>query len=187
MKRYINIAAAFLLAGAAIAQQSTYKVGSVGLPMQSKQAAPSAQSDTKNFKAPKAQGYVNDYEHDLDSATIKTLKQICSAHHRKTKEEIIIVTVPSVAPFKDMSSYVKALSNAWGMGENGKNNNVLVVFSRTMHREGIGVGTGLYNKLTNEMSQKVINEKMLPLFQQKKFGEGFIAGTKELVRLLERV
>ncbi|HZV12837.1 MAG TPA: TPM domain-containing protein [Candidatus Kapabacteria bacterium] len=170
------------IACSAFAQQKTYKVGGA---TPHNTVPPSGSQKTQQFKFPKPEGYVNDYEGDLDSATIKTLTRIASQHRKKTKEEVIVVTIPTYAPFKDLTEYVKALTDAWGVGEHGKNTGVLVVFSKTQRQMRIGVGTGLYNKLTESMSQKIINEKMLPFFKQNKYSEGLIAGTKELVKILE--
>lgn len=167
------------------AQQKAYKVGSINPPAKVKNSNADSLQNMPQYKFPKPLGYVNDFEGDLDSVTIKKLVVICSKHRRKTKEEIIVVTVPTYAPFKDLSAYVKGLSDAWGMGERGKNNGVLVVFSKNQRQVRIGVGKALFNRLTDSMSQKVIDSAMLPLFKQKKFGEGLLMGTNKLVELLE--
>jgi uncharacterized protein len=174
---------AFLLIANVCFAQKTYKVGGDTPHITS---SVDTLKQVQQYQFPKPLGYVNDYEGDLDSATIKTLARIASAHRKKTKEEIVVVTIPTFAPFKDLSAYVKGLSDAWGIGEKGKNDGVLVVFSKTQRQVRIGVGKGLYKKLTDAMSQKVMDDKMLPLFKQKKFSEGLLNGTEELVRLLEQ-
>jgi uncharacterized protein len=135
---------------------------------------------------PEATGWVNDFEEVLDSATEEKLTKLIVDHNLKTSNQISIVTISSIAPYDYMADYAKDLSNAWGVGEKGKNNGVTIIYSKALHEVRIVTGIGIENKLNDEMCQKVVDELMIPPFKKENYGKGLIDGVTELIRLLEK-
>ncbi|MFI5150877.1 MAG: TPM domain-containing protein [Bacteroidia bacterium] len=141
--------------------------------------------DAKISKFPEAQGWVNDFEEVLDSLTEAKLTKLITDHNKKTTNQISIVTISSITPYQFLSDYTKDLSNAWGVGEKGKNNGVTIIYSKALHEVRIATGLGLQGKLTDTHCQKIVDDFMLPSFKTGNYGKGMTDGVTEIIRILE--
>jgi uncharacterized protein len=136
----------------------------------------------KNF--PDQRGWVNDFEQVLDSNTTKALIDLAMLHQENTSDQICIVTIAQ--SWEPLSDYAKDIANAWGIGVKGKNNGIVIVFSKAKREVHISTGIGLEQKLTDAMCKKVIDESMIPKFRNGDYNLGLIDGVKELIALLEK-
>jgi uncharacterized protein len=135
---------------------------------------------------PEAIGWVNDFEEVIDSVTEAKLTKLIVDHNEKTSNQISIVTIASIAPYDYLADFTRDLSNAWGVGEKGKNNGVTIIYSKALHEVRIATGTGLEKKLNDAACQKVVDEFMIPPFKKGDYGKGLLDGVTELIRILEK-
>jgi uncharacterized protein len=135
---------------------------------------------------PVATGWVNDFEEVIDSTTESKITRLIQAHNDRTSNQISIVTISSIAPYDYLADFTKDLSNAWGVGEKGKNNGVTIIYSKALHEVRIATGLGLENKITDAICQKIVDEYMLPAFKTENYGKGLLDGVTELISVLEK-
>jgi len=142
--------------------------------------------DTASHKFPKPTGWVNDFENILDNQSKSTLINLIEAHKKKKGNQIAVVTVSNYGSYNSINDYAVDLANEWGIGLKEKNNGVLILFSKQMRQVRVLTGLGMEEKLPDDLCEKIVNEKMLPLFQSMNYGPGLIAGVQEIIRVLEQ-
>jgi uncharacterized protein len=112
-------------------------------------------------------GYVNDFAHVLDPATIAQLDNICQQLDQKAHAQIAVVTVNSLDG-SDIESYAVALYKQWGIGSKATDHGVLILLAVQDRKYRIEVGYGLEPILTDG---KVggIGREAVPLLRQNDY------------------
>src|SRR6202521_3177819 len=87
-------------------------------------------------------GYVNDFAHVLDQATISQITDIARQVDEKAHAQMAVVTVNSLDG-SDIESYAVDLFKKWGVGAKSTNRGVLIVYAIKEHRARVEVGYGL--------------------------------------------
>lgn len=134
---------------------------------------------------PQRVGWVNDYEKLLTANEIAELTTIIRNHQQLTGDEIAIVTTKSFAPYHDLGSYGKDLATVWGIGKSKKDKGLMIMLSKTKGEIQFVPGDGLKATLTDTVLNQLIDNKMIGSLQKELFGDALIAGTKEIIRILE--
>jgi uncharacterized protein len=131
-------------------------------------------------------GYVNDFEHILDSTQIKFIAAQLSGFEAKTTNEVGLVTISDFYVYgDDIKSFSEDLFNDWGLGKKDKNNGVLIVVSVNKRMVRITTGLGVNDKLTDALGDHIINDIMIPEFKQNNYGKGIANAVNEIIRILE--
>jgi uncharacterized protein len=133
--------------------------------------------------APERQYWVADYSKILSSVVISNLTHDAKAHEKNTTDQFVTVIVPSLGGWK-VEDYARWIGNAWGIGQRGKNNGVLLLISTEDRRVRIEVGSGLHNKLTDAIAQSIIDNEIVPHFKKGEMQEGVIAGHRAIIEAL---
>ena len=89
-----------------------------------------------------------------------------------TSTQITIVTIKSLGSY-DVGDYAIKLFNAWGVGQAGKNNGVLILASLGDHKMFIAPGRGLEGSLTDLQCGRIVRNEMRPSFKDGKYFDGF--------------
>jgi uncharacterized protein len=91
--------------------------------------------------------------------------------------------VPSLQGYP-IEDYGYRLGRAWGIGEKGKDNGVILLVAPNEHKVRIEVGYGATAYLTDAMSGLIIREAILPHFKQSPpdYGGGIEAGADAIVK-----
>ena len=137
------------------------------------------ENDTIGF--PKQIGYVNDFENVFTKEQISKLENLIRDYENKTTNEISIVTINSIEPYKDISLYTTELANHWGIGKTEKNNGLIILFSNTIRSIRISTGYGTEKILTDEICKRIIDKTIIPEFKKGNHYNGIENGIKELI------
>jgi uncharacterized protein len=130
---------------------------------------------------PKPAGFVTDYEGVFTEKEKAILNEIITIYERKSSNEIAVVSVVSIDPYKSMADYSLALGNKWGVGKKNKNNGVIIVFGRKIRQVWIRVGDGLRSKLGNEEIKTIIDTKIIPEFRKEDYFTGIKNGIDAII------
>ncbi|HET8710310.1 MAG TPA: TPM domain-containing protein, partial [Spongiibacteraceae bacterium] len=76
------------------------------------------------------------------------------------------------------------LGRAWGIGEKGKNNGVLLIVAQAERKVRIEVGYGLEGTLTDALSANIINTVIVPQFRTGQFATGVEQGAQAIMQVL---
>ena|SRR5579872_3978880 len=130
------------------------------------------------WKALKPQGYVSDFAHVIDPATKDRLETYCGIVERSTGAQIALVTVPSLEgePIEDVAN---TIFRAWGVGQKGKDEGILMLLAVRDRRSRLEVGYGLEPILPDGLDGSILRE-MRPALRQQQYGEAMMAAADTL-------
>jgi len=138
----------------------------------------SAAESFPRFTAPvvDAAGVVpNDVEQRVDAEL--------NDYQQRTSNQIAVAVVKTTGK-TSLEDYSIDLARAWGVGQKGKDNGVLLLIAYDDHKLRIEVGRGLEGQLTDLQSGRIIREQMTPRLRAGDAGGAIEVGTQEIRRAL---
>jgi len=131
-----------------------------------------------DWKALQSQGYVSDFAEVVDAASKARIESYCAAVERSTGVRMALVTVASLQgePIEDVTS---TIARAWGVGQLGRNEGILLLLAIQDHRYRLEIGSGLERILPDGLSGNILRE-MLPALRQRQSGEAVMAAAETL-------
>lgn len=130
---------------------------------------------------PKLTGRVVDDANIIPDAEQAQLNQKLAALEKQSTRQVVVVTVPSLQGY-EISDYGYQLGRAWGIGQKGKDNGVLLIVAPNERKVRIEVGYGLEPILTDGMSYLIIDNAILPRFKAGDYPGGISAGVDAIVK-----
>lgn len=124
--------------------------------------------------------FVTDQANLLAPADAKKLEGGLRRYADQTGTQVVVVTVPSLGG-RQVSDYGRALGKAWGVGQRGKNNGLVVIVAAQEHKVTIQPGSGLADKITPALTQRVIAQDFGPNFKQNNYFAGLSKGLSTLM------
>lgn len=129
---------------------------------------------------------VNDFADLLGEETKRELEAAGLEIWEQTKADVVLVTVPSLGG-STIEDYALALFRHWGLGDNEKNNGVLLLVDKERLLQGqpgkvrIEVGYGLEGAIPDGKAGRILDEMVLPLWDEQEYDAGIRAGYLALV------
>jgi uncharacterized protein len=134
-------------------------------------------------KWPAYQGYVNDFAQVIPADQKQILENFLGQVEQQTGSQIAVVTVPNVDN-ADIDVAAVDLFKAWGIGQKGKDNGVLILAAIQDRRMRIEVGYGLESVITDGTSGDIIRQYLRPSFRQGDYGQGLTDGATAVAQLI---
>ncbi len=128
---------------------------------------------------PALTGRVVDQANILSAADKTSLEADLAAHAAKSTDQIVVVTVSSLQGYP-IDEYGYRLGRAWGIGQKGKDNGILLIVAPNERKVRIDVGRKLEGILPDGRTGSIIRETILPTFRRGDFAGGIRAGVKEI-------
>jgi len=132
---------------------------------------------------PSLTGRVVDQANIVQPETRAALEQKLVDLEEKSGIQLAIATVASLEG-QDIEPYANELFRKWHLGENKKNNGVLLLVAPNERRVRIEVGYGLEGTLTDALSKVIITNAMTPRFKAGNFSEGISRGVDDIITVL---
>ena len=126
---------------------------------------------------------VNDLAGALGPAEVAALEQKLVAYDDTTGTQIAVVVVPTTgggAP----SEYAVELGRAWGVGQEGDDNGVVVLVALEDREVFIATGYGAEGGLTDATSGRIVRDVIVPAFRRGNFFGGLDAATDAIIAAL---
>jgi uncharacterized membrane protein YgcG len=134
-------------------------------------AAPSAASPPQPMSPPRM---VNDFVGLFTATEQQSLETLLQQYHSQTSTQIYVVAVPTLEGDTALD-YATRIGNAWGVGQAGKDNGIVILIKpKTAQESGqvaIALGTGVEPIISKRAAQGIVNNSMLPLFKKGLFAE----------------
>ncbi len=127
--------------------------------------------------------YVNDFAEVLSSETEQMIIKTSAALSEASGAQIVVVTIDSLDG-QDIESYSTGLFREWGIGDEKKNNGLLLLVAIDDRRSRIEVGYGLEGALNDAKTGRIQDEYLIGHFQAGDYDAG-ITGT--YLKLAEEV
>ncbi len=128
---------------------------------------------------PEPIGYVSDYARVVDPSDERRLAQIGAELERKTGVRIRVLTVPNLGG-QDLDYIAKALLAAWSESKEKADNTILILDALAEKRVRIELGKNIPRLISDEVSQRVQQQVMLPNLAQGERGEAYLLAVTEL-------
>lgn len=133
---------------------------------------------------PPLTGRVVDQANILSSTTERQLDSLLAQHERATSNQVVVVTLDSLQGY-GIAQYGYQLGRHWAIGQQGRDNGVLLIVAPNERKVRIEVGYGLEGTLTDALSKNIIESEITPRFKQGDMGGGILAGTRAILGTIE--
>lgn len=124
---------------------------------------------------------VNDFAGVLSSDEVRSLEDKLRTYYDTTSTQIAIVIEKSLEG-EDAFDYSVRLAEAWGIGEKGKNNGVLIYVATDDRKVRIQNGYGMEGTITDALSKRIIEEQIKPNFRSGNYYQGLDEATTVVIQ-----
>lgn len=125
---------------------------------------------------------VNDFSNLIPDDQEQVLENKLRAYHDSTSNQICIVILSSTQPY-DKADYSIKLAEKWGIGQQGKNNGLLILIAKEDHTMYIATGYGMEATVTDAMSKRIIETYLVPNFKNYEYYKGLDEATDVIITL----
>ncbi|MGG7048201.1 MULTISPECIES: TPM domain-containing protein [unclassified Campylobacter] len=129
---------------------------------------------------PQLSGRVVDSAQILNQSTKDELEQILANFEQNSSTQVVVTTINSLQN-KDIESYANELARAWGIGQKGKDNGVLLLVAPNERKVRIEVGYGLEGEITDAIASLILEQTILPKFRQNNYDAGVKNGIANII------
>jgi uncharacterized protein len=144
-------------------------------------AAPAA---AQTAEVPYLTGRVVDNAEILNADTRRRLTDVLRQHEQKSGNQVVVLTVPTIYG-EGVEEYAVRVFEQWKLGQQGKDNGILVLVVPKDRRMRIEVGYGLEGVVTDAHASRIIRNVMTPRFRDGDFNGGVARGVDALIAQLE--
>lgn len=130
----------------------------------------------------KSNRLVNDYANVLSASEVSALETKLRGYYDSTSTQIAVVLENSLEG-DDLFDYCQRLATAWGIGEKGKNNGVLLYVAIGDRKARIHTGYGMEATITDAMSTRIRTQQMNPAFKAGNYYQGLDDATTTIMQL----
>jgi uncharacterized protein len=131
--------------------------------------------------APNPPRLVNDFVGVLSPEEISSLENKLVNFDDTTSTQIAVVIIETAESY-DMNSYAVKLGREWGIGREGKNNGIIVLWATGDRRVYIATGYGLEGALPDAYAKRIVDGIIIPYFRESRFFEGLDKGTDAIIK-----
>jgi len=148
-------------------------------------AAFSTNGYSQNFPD-KPNRIVNDYANFLTQQEQNALENKLVQFSNESSTQIAIAIVETLDGY-DPASYAFGLGEKWGVGQQGKNNGILILVKpKTNTEKGevfIATGYGLEGAVPDGITKRIVENEILPYFKQGQYYQGLDEATNRIMEL----
>jgi uncharacterized protein len=131
-----------------------------------------------DWKTLQPQGYVSDFAHVVDANSKTRIEAYAGEVERSTGAQMALVTIASLEgePIEDVAN---TIFRAWGVGQKGKNEGILLLLAVNNRRSRLEVGYGLEPILPDGFDGGILRE-MRPALRSGDYGDAMMAAAQTI-------
>ncbi|MDN3669129.1 TPM domain-containing protein [Echinicola jeungdonensis] len=127
---------------------------------------------------------VNDFTQSLSQAENQALENKLEAYYDTTSTQIAVVLLQSVGQY-DIGDYAFQLGEKWGIGQEGKDNGLLILAAMKDHKVFIATGYGMEGAVPDAIANRLVDNVIVPAFKREAYFEGLNQATDMVIKLAE--
>jgi uncharacterized protein len=135
------------------------------------------------LEVPKLNGRINDHVGILDKQATEYLDTKLQAFEDSTSNQIAILIIPTLEG-ESIEDYAAEVFESWKLGEEKKDNGILVLLVIQDKKSRIEVGYGLEGVLTDLQSNEITDQIFPNYFVQGKYFEGIDTGLTKITQII---
>lgn len=129
--------------------------------------------------------YAEDYAGILTGGDRNRINAMGRALEQETGAQVVVAAVKRV-PDGDMESYANGFFRERKLGDKSKNNGILLLVSMEDRRARIEVGYGLEGALNDAKAGRLLDQYLIPAFQEGQYSQGVAAAYAALIQVVMR-
>jgi uncharacterized protein len=129
---------------------------------------------------PQLKGRVNDRANLLSPEAATRLEQKLAGFEQETSNQLAVLTIPSLQG-DDIDQFAIRVAEQWKLGQQGRDNGVLLIIAQAERKVRIEVGMGLQGVLPDLTASRIIREVMRPGLKSGSFDQAVTAGTDAIM------
>lgn len=133
-------------------------------------------------KFPQPRGYVNDFANVIPPNYATSISALAGEVERKTGVQIAVVTMEDIDD--NYQDYANRLFKAWGIGQKGKDNGVLIFNVVRQRKVWIETGYGVEGFINDARAGDIYRQAIRPHLREGNYGEGFLRGVQAVAGLV---
>lgn len=141
-------------------------------------------SSVQALDVPTLQNRVTDLAGLISSATLHRLESQLQTFERETSNQIAVLIIPSLEG-ESLEDYSHRVAETWKLGQQGKDNGVLLLIAKNDRKLRIEVGYGLESSLTDALSNHIIQNEIVPYFKSGDFETGIAQGVTTIIGAIQ--
>ncbi|MCK5136151.1 MAG: TPM domain-containing protein [Bacteroidales bacterium] len=130
------------------------------------------------------ESWVNDYAKVFSQAEKSQLEQKLNAFEYRSSTQIFVVTIDENDGYP-ASMLAPMIGEAWGVGQGGKDNGLLILLDMADRDVFIATGYGNEEYVTDALAGRIVEHEIIPNFKNGEYFAGIDAATNVLISLLE--
>ncbi len=128
--------------------------------------------------------WVNDYANVFTKDQAAELSRKLNVFQYNNSTQIFVVSVVDNMGYS-ASMLAPLIGEAWGVGQKGKDNGLIILLDMEAHDVFISTGYGLEEYITDALARRIIENEIIPAFKEGEFYSGVDAATDVVISLLE--
>jgi uncharacterized protein len=120
----------------------------------------------------------------LTAAQQAELEQKLADFESRKGAQIAVLLVPTTQP-EEIEQYSIRVVEAWKLGRKTTSDGALLIVAKNDHTLRIENGYGLEGVLTDAMSNRIIEDTMVPLLRQDQYFAAISAGVDQMIKLVD--
>lgn len=133
---------------------------------------------------PRPAHWCNDYALAVTPDFASALNHRLEDFEHETSNQFVVAIFPHMESHDSLDAYCRRVFNAWGIGQKGVNNGVVLFLFLQDHKVRIQVGRGLETPLTKPICQDII-QQMLPSFRASDIEGGVTTCVDAVIKILK--
>jgi uncharacterized protein len=138
-----------------------------------------AGTSSEDAAFPEPVGYVNDFTGMISPRARTLIDALARQVKAKTGAELVVATIPTTGGM-DIERYSTELFMAWGIGEKGKDNGVLVLVAVEDQALWVKPGYGLEGAVPDAVAHRIYRDVLRPGFRAGRYDEALVTAGKLL-------
>lgn len=124
---------------------------------------------------------VNDFVGILSQSERSQLEQKLRSYNDSTSTQITIVIVRTTEPYP-IGDFAFKVGRKWGVGQQGKNNGLVLAWATETRKIYIATGYGLEGAIPDAIAKRIISNVIVPNFKQAQYYQGLDEATTEIIQ-----
>lgn len=127
---------------------------------------------------------VNDFANIIPDAQESQLEAKLVAYNDTTSTQLVIVTMQNLDGYP-ISEFSYELGDKWGVGQEGKDNGLVITVAVDERQTFIATGWGMEGNVTDVMASRIIENVMIPEFKKDDYHAGLDKATDVIIGLMQ--
>ena len=116
----------------------------------------------------------------LSASVEKEITSVLAAHERETSNQVVVATIQSLDG-RDIAEYGVELARYWQLGQEGRDNSVVLIVAPNERRVRIEVGYGLEGALPDAIAFNIAHRVIVPGFKEGGYKSGIRDGVAAIL------